>query len=424
MEFRYITDTPSLGGRIKNFAEDFVVSEVGENYSTSVKYLPDKKVEEIDWEDVFNKNTDNKDFLVLTMEKINLSTTTAISQMSRFLRLSKKRISYAGLKDKRALTSQKISLYQPEKERLSKFYFKNIKVYDPFWSDDKVDIGNLKENHFTITIRQIENKTNEEITQIITDCIAQVNKKGLINYFGEQRFGGIRDITHKVGKLILQGDYKSAIILYLTETFDLEREDIKQARLALKEDLDFAKHAAHFPSKTGYESAILNYLAKNPTDFLGAFKILPKSIQYLFTHAYQSYLFNEIINLRIDKGYGLDKIDGDRLDDDGNILLPLFGYESSFSEGLAGEIEKEILERESITFKYFFNKDHSVFSSKGEFRKLKTEVRDLKFIEVSDDLKNKDEMKDPKKAIISFTLDKGQYATVFLREIIKKEIIG
>ncbi|MDD3975978.1 MAG: tRNA pseudouridine(13) synthase TruD [Candidatus ainarchaeum sp.] len=424
MEFKYITDTPSLGGRIKNFAEDFVVCEIGKDYSTYVKYLPDKKVEEINWDDVFNQNTENKDFLILTMEKINLSTTTAISQMSRFLRLSKKRISYAGLKDKRAMSSQKISLYQPEKERLSKFYFKNIKVYDPVWSNDKIDIGDLKENHFIITIRQIENKTEEEIKEIILNCIQQINKKGLINYFGEQRFGGIRDITHKVGKLVLQGDYKSAIILYLTETFDLEREDIKQARLALKQDLDFPKHAAHFPSKTGYESAILNYLAKNPTDFLGAFKILPKSIQYLFTHAYQSYLFNELINLRIDRGYGIEKIDGDRLDKNGVVLLPLFGYESCFSKGLAGDLEKEVLDREGITFKYFFNKDHSVFSSKGEFRKIKTEVRDLKLLEVSDDLKNKEEMNNPKKAIVSFILDKGQYATVFLREIIKKEIIG
>jgi len=421
MEFKYITNTKPITGRIKEIAEDFIVSEIGENYFTEVKYLPDKLLPELDWENIFSKKQEKEDYLHVTMEKNNLATTVAISQASRFLHTSKKRIGYAGLKDKRALTSQRISIFEPNLERLKKFYFKTIKVYDPVWSKKRIDIGDLKENKFIVTIRQIKDLSEDEIRKITEDCISQIKENGLINYFGEQRFGGTREITHKVGKLFMQSKFKEGIILYLTETNEFETEEIKQARLALKEDLDFGHHASSFPASFGYESAMLNHLAKNPEDYLGAIQVLPKAVQYLFIHAYQSYLFNELINKRLEKGYNLNRIDGDRVVN-GSVQLPLFGFQSTFSDGLAGELEKELLEKEGITFNDFYNRDYSVLSSKGDYRYIKTEAHDLKLIEISDDERHKEE--GYKKLILSFTLSKGNYATVLLRELIKQENIG
>ena len=421
MNFKYITTTPAINGRIKEYCEDFIVSEIGVNYVTEVKYLPNKLLQEIDWDVVFAKKENNEDFLIVTMEKNNLATTNALSQMARFLHTSKKRIGYAGLKDKRALTSQRISIYQPDKERLKKFYFKTIKIYDPIWGRDRVDIGDLLENKFIVTIRKIKDTSIPEIETIVKDCLAQVQEKGLINYFGEQRFGGSREITHRVGKLLMQNKYKEAILMYLTETNPLESQELREARTSLAADLDFGKHASSFPAQSGYESAMLNHLARNPEDFLGAIKVLPKSVQYLFIHAYQSYLFNELINKRLELGYGLERIDGDRVVN-GKVQLQLFGFESTFSEGVAGELEKELFKKENLTFDMFYNKDYSVLSTKGEYRDIKTEARDLKLIEVSDDDRIGNE--GLKKLIISFTLSKGNYATVLLRELIKQENIG
>ncbi|MCK9293296.1 tRNA pseudouridine(13) synthase TruD [archaeon] len=422
MDFRYITKTKGVGGRIKQSPTDFQVEEIGVNYQTKINYLSNKNQAEINWQEVFEKKKSDTDYLIVDLEKNNLATTSALNQLARFLQTSKKRFSFAGLKDKRAITSQRISIYQPSQDRLSKFNFKNIKIYNPFWSKDKIDIGDLKANKFTIKIRQITDFSKDDLKILIDQTISQINKNGLINYFGEQRFGGVREITHKVGKLLLLKRYKEAVILYLTEASDLEREDIKLAREDLKKDLNFRKHAANFPTQTGYESAILNYLANKPTDFLGAFKILPKSIQFLFIHAYQSYLFNELINLRIDNGYGLNPIEGDKIID-GEVYLPLFGVHSEFSRGLAGELEKEIIKKENISFKDFYNKEYSVLSSKGDFRKIKTSVNDLKIISIEDD-KDNTALVSPLEASLSFILDKGQYATVVLREIIKKEMIG
>ena len=111
MEFKYITKTKSINGRIKEISDDFIVSEIGEDYVTEVKYLPDKLLPELNWDEIFSKKQDKEDYLHVTLEKNNLATTVAISQMSRFLHTSKKRIGYAGLKDNRALTSQRISIF-------------------------------------------------------------------------------------------------------------------------------------------------------------------------------------------------------------------------------------------------------------------------------------------------------------------------
>jgi tRNA pseudouridine13 synthase len=419
MKYNYLSDNTPLGGRIKELPQDFIVEEVGADYKTSVKYLPDKKVEEIDWQEVFKNKKEDQEYLVLDLEKHNVSTPKAISEMARFLRLSKSRISYAGLKDKRSISSQRVSLYNPDIERLSKFYFKDIKVYNPFWSSKKIDIGNLKENKFLITIRQIESFTEKEIKDIIKDVFKTINEKGLINYFGEQRFGGVREVTAKVGRELLLKNYKDAVMLYLTFPSEYENKEVIDAREDILKNKDFKKHASSFPLKTGFERAMLNHLANNPEDFLGCFKILSKSMQYIFIHAYQSYLFNEIINLRFKKGYGVEKIPGDKVID-GRVHLPLFGFNSSFQEEKAGEIEKEIFKREGITFKDFYNKEYTVLSTKGDYRPLLTYPRELTLLSIEEDDLNQGQ----KKATISFTLDKGQYATVLLREIIKKENIG
>lgn len=418
MDYNYITTTKGTGGRIKQLCKDFLVEEIGLDYKTTISYIPFEKKVEIDW-NTFFETKENYDQLHLDLEKFNYSTTSAINEVSRFLRTSKKRIGYAGLKDKRAITVQRISIYEPTKERFSKFNFKNIKVYNPSWSNKKIDIGDLKQNKFTITIRQIKNHTREELQEIFLNFKNQINDSGIINYFGEQRFGGSRNITHRVGKLILQRNYKDAILLYLTETNPLENEEISKKRKELKTSLDFGKFAKDFPSRTGYESPILNYLSKHPEDYLGAFKVLPKAIQYLFVHAYQSHLFNEIVNERIKRGL-LSQIDGDIVIDR-NVMIPLFGFASQFSEGIAGEIEQQILKKEEITLNDFFNKDHSVFSSKGEYRALKVLVYDLELLEIEND----DENKECVSLKFSFILDKGNYATNIARELIKpKEEYG
>jgi tRNA pseudouridine13 synthase len=417
----FITTTPALKARVKQRYADFIVEEVyAENekeqickvdkFTTPFCERSEKKL-------VVPENTEEKEHLILELEKINTDTNTAIALLSRGLGLSKSRIGYAGMKDKRAITAQRISIYGADTDKIERFGAKGLGLKNPSWGE-RLELGDLKGNQFTLTLRDIS-ASKEDIKKIVDEFAKQI-KNGIPNFFGTQRFGGKRNVTHRVGKLLLQENFKDAVMLYLTETFEEEKPEIKNARINLAKTLDFKQALREFPNVCRSEKAILNELAKNPTDFMKAFGALQKKTRYLFVHAYQSYLFNKIIGKRIEL-FGekaLEKIDGDVLSEDGVPTTLLPGFESTFSEGKAGEIEKQIMKEEKVSFKTFRVHSLSELSSKGNLKEISLFPKDFKLLEVMDD-----EFNDEKRAIkISFFLSKGNYATTALKELIKEEI--
>ncbi len=408
----YSTTTKGIGGLLKKRISDFIVSEITLNGKTLKNLIfgewEGKK--EIEFEPTESKD-DTKEYLHFTMEKFNLDTNTALRKITRQCHCSQKRLGYAGMKDKRGITSQRISFWQPNIEKLKKFNDKFISLREPEWSNQRIEIGNHKGNYFEITIRNIL-LNEKELRKETEECFQQM-KKGLANYFGEQRFGGIRQITHRVGREFVNGNFEQAVLLYLTSPSEGEEKEIAIARKNLFKTKDYSKASKEFPSKFRYELAILHHLCKYPKDFIGAFQNLPKHLIYMFTHAYQSYLFNEIINLRIERGIGLEPIEGDVLED-GIVTAPLFGLDTKISEGVPGEIEKEILEKEKINLTNFKIKSFPELSCKGTIKKIKIIPKELKLISIEDD-----EFFEGKKLKISFSLDKGNYATTVSRELMK-----
>lgn len=417
----YLTTTPALKGRVKQRYSDFIVEEVyledGVEKKCSVERFntPFEK-RETRKEMVIAENNLNKDNLILTLEKINTDTNRAISQLARGTSSGRNRIGYGGLKDKRAITSQRISIYRPDINKIKSFGVKGMELRDPVWGE-RIELGDLAGNQFTITIRNIS-ENEEEIKKIVNDFIKQI-ENGIPNFFGTQRFGGKRNVTHEVGKALLKENFKEAVILYLTKTYAEEKEDIKNARINLAKTLDYKAALKEFPEDCRQEKAMLNPLVKDPTNFLKAFSNLPLKTQYLFTHAYQSYLFNKIIEKRISilKEKALLPIKDDILED-GIPTANLIGYETKFSLGLMGEIEKEILIEEKIDFSFFKIKSLSELSSKGNKKQIALFPKNFKLLKIEDD-----EFNIGKKAlVISFFLSKGNYATTVLRELLKEEI--
>ena len=412
----YSTNCKGIGGQIKRRYTDFVVEEVTPSERTcEVKRF----IGEYDWEKHESglkiPKRKNEEQIYLDLEKINKDLNFCISRISRFLQCSKKRIGYAGLKDKRAVTCQRISIFDPNIERLAMFSSRGIDLRNPKWGDERVEIGNLSGNKFTIIIRDID-LDEKEIKKRIKEFFSVIKTEGIANFFGEQRFGGVRKITHLVGKEFVTGHPEKAIMLYLTATFPREDEDIKAARLELAKSGDFSTASKEFPVKFRYERAIIHYLCKSPKDFVGAFRELPKALRYLFTHAYQSYLFNQVISERLALGWGLKKVKGDILLND-QPSAPLFGFESEFTEGEPGKIEKAVLEKEGISFKNFKVKEMPELSSKGARREIVLRPQNLKLLETGED-----EFYEGKRfAKISFELKKGSYATTVLRELMKVE---
>ncbi len=415
---KYLTTTKPLTGRIKQRYSDFIVEEVLEDgYVCKATHYVDGAIKNFERIKI-PENTENFEHLIIELEKVNTDTNLAIALLARGLGLGKTRFGYAGLKDKRAITCQMISIYQPDVARMEKFGVKGLKTRNPKWSSKRIELGELKGNNFTITLRGVE-KSEEEAKRIVEEFAEQV-KVGLPNYFGNQRFGGLRQVTHRVGKLLLQGKFEEGVMLYLTETYEGEKEDLKNARINLAKTMDFSKAMKEFPSRDARaELAMLNHLVKEPRDFAGAFQELPKKMRYLFTHAYQSYLFNKIIDKRFEV-FGKDALkiqEGDVLEN-GEPTALLSGFESSFPEGKIGEIEKQVLEKEGFTLKDFEVKGVSELSSKGTRKSIVLKPENFVFVG-----SGKDEFNEGKNFVkIQFFLSKGNYATTVIRELMKEEI--
>ena len=412
--------TKPLNARARQRYADFIVEEVYEQGGEEKKC-------EVNW---FTIDFDKRDLsplsvppkttehLIIEVEKINTDTNRTIALIARGLGMSKSRIGYAGMKDKRGITAQRLSIFDPSIAKVEKFGVKGLKVKSASWGE-RLELGDLKGNNFTIILRDM-NEDEEKIKTIIEDFIEQ-SKGGLPNYFGTQRFGGKRNITHRVGKLLMEGKHQEAIMLYLTHTFEDEKVELKSARVNLAKTKDFARGLKEFPRDAARtEVAMLNFLVKKPTDFVGAFGALSKKIRILFVHAYQSYIFNKIIEKRIEN-YGISgikAIDGDVLNEEGVPIGLLPGYESTFAQGEAGEIEKEIMKEEGIDFSFFRVRSISELSSKGHRKEISIIPKDFKFAKTMDD-----EFNEGKKAAkITFYLSKGNYATTILQELVNERI--
>ena len=418
MESIFYTTTPALKGRVKQRYSDFMVEEVLEDGYTCKIERFNKTWEERGFRERMTiREKTGEEHLLLDMEKINTDTISAIAMVSRGLNVSKKRVGYAGLKDKRAITCQRISLYMPNPALVEKFGVKGIELRNPIWSNKRIELGELKGNKFIIIIRDIS-KNEEETKKILDEFITQA-AKGVPNYFGNQRFGGKRMITHKVGKLMLKGEFEGAIKMYLTETYEEEKEELKNARINLAKTWDYKQALKEYPFDARSERAIINHLVKYPNDYSGSFQTLPKKIRYLFSHAVQSDIFNKILEERI-REYGekaLDIIEGDVLVNGiPAIILP--GYESYFANEKAGEIEKRVLTNEEVNFSDFKTEKMGELSSKGDRKEIKLIPANFKIEKIE-----KDEFNEGKIAVtLSFFLTKGNYATTVLKELLKEEV--
>ncbi|MGB5866357.1 MAG: tRNA pseudouridine(13) synthase TruD [Arcobacteraceae bacterium] len=124
-------------------------------------------------------------YLVLKIKKQSLSTWELLSIISETLGIEEHKIGYAGLKDKNATTTQYISIPINRSKEYKLLNSKNIKVLGTYIHDQKLKIGDLEGNRFRITLQDIDPIS----LGVIYQSISHIEKHGMPNYFGFQRFG-------------------------------------------------------------------------------------------------------------------------------------------------------------------------------------------------------------------------------------------
>lgn len=419
----YSTDTEGAGGQLRQEVEDFIVREITNR-----------------------KEGEEGKYLILEITKRDWDTHHLTRTLAKILQISQKRIGVAGTKDKRALTTQKISIFDIDASAVEHIHLKDVELKVLGRSRKSIELGDLWGNDFIITIRDIASspeETKKLLDKTTSEILAQ---SGVPNFFGIQRFGSTRPVTHLVGKAIVEGDFEKAALLYIAEPFPDEPDETKKARQVIKETHDFKEGLKTYPLRLGHERAMMNHLIANPNDFAGAFLVLPKNLYKMFVHGYQSYIYNIILCRRIEKCLPLNQaVEGDiicfkndaGLPDSSRtekvtaetvaavnrlikrnrafITAPLPGYSTDFASGTPGEIEQEVLQEFKVPLEGFDIKEIPEMSSRGTRREILLQA-EPKF-EVTDDELNPGKSK----AVLEFMLPKGSYATTMLREYMKAD---
>ncbi|MCD4800378.1 MAG: tRNA pseudouridine(13) synthase TruD [Methanococcoides sp.] len=419
----YTTKTPGIGGKLRQQTEDFGVIEITNR----------------------EEGTEGK-YLIVELTKRNWETHHLIRDLTRILRISQKRIGFAGTKDKRAVTTQKISIYDVDEEEVQNVHLKDTELKILGRSNKGLELGNLTGNEFIITVRDIDTDKNELESRLSQTTASIKEQGGVPNFFGIQRFGALRPITHVVGESIVRNDIEKAALAYIAASYPDEPEDTQQVRDRVFETRDYIEGLKEYPLQLRYERAMMHHLVSSPEDYAGSFETLPANIRKMFVHAYQSYIYNTIICARIKKGLPLnravvgdivcfknkaglpdnsrnERVTEDNIDGMNNLVrrnrafvtAPLIGHSSELASGVPGEIERGIIEELNVPIEGFKVPSMEQLNSKGLRREILLSA-DPKYTI------GEDELNEGKyKVTLDFSLPKGSYATTILREYMKVE---
>jgi tRNA pseudouridine13 synthase len=433
----YATKALGVGGVIKQSVDDFVVEEVLVDGSVAKTGASEAQV--------LGATSSKQPYLLCVLVKRNWDALIAIKTIAEHLGINPTRIDIAGIKDAKAVTGQHITIEHVSMENISKVNIKDLELRPVGYFHDRLSSYYLLGNNFRIKIKGIAHSKTTIEKRIVTTIKELEKIGGIPNFFGHQRFGTTRPITHLVGKAMITGSFQEAAMLFLAKPSPNEHPESRAARLELESKQNFRQALQDFPRQLRFERLMLSHLAEKPDDFVGAFRRLPIKLQVLFVQAYQSYLFNCFISHRILNGVPLNtaatgdyyvnversglpmvktgKIaNGDslaevnRLSKAGKIrvAVPMVGAKQKLSQGTMGEIEKQILEAEGIRAENFRVEAMPDISERGGLRTAISPIHTFKLNEVSSDTDSAKQQAD-----VGFMLLKGSYATMLLREIMK-----
>ncbi len=266
------------------------------------------------------------------------------------------RVRYAGLKDARAVTFQFFSI---------EGRFRLREVRNGVWIRpagrlrEPLSKGRNDGNHFTVVVR------GADLTSSIPNRFP--------NFFSYQRFGVRPPFNHEIGKALLLRDLRSATSMMADQGYETQGRSLRQ-----------------LASEVGVE--LLRF----------------------YIHSYQSYLFNLLLSKRLFEG--LDPRRGDLVvkengevslyPEDGELVLPIPGAYTRV-RGWASEALRDLLREEDVSLDLFLFRELPEISALGDLRAALARAKSLTSLWRGNNL------------VLSFFLDRGTYATSFLREIIK-----
>ncbi|KAK3200613.1 hypothetical protein Dsin_024028 [Dipteronia sinensis] len=243
-------------------------------------------------------------FLRFHLYKENKDTQEALGLIAKMLGIQPRSFGFAGTKDKRAVSTQRVTVFKQHASRLAALNKRlfGIQAGDFCYVKEGLMLGQLQGNRFTVTLRGVIADSED----VIKAAANSLGRHGFINYFGLQRFGSGSVPTHLVGATLLRGEWKTAVSMIL-DPREGERNDISKVREYYKETEDIDGTLRKLPRYLVAERSILQCLKKCPGNYLQALKAIPRTLRMMYVHSYQSYLWNHAASVRVQK-YGIEQI--------------------------------------------------------------------------------------------------------------------
>ncbi|MFC1722841.1 tRNA pseudouridine(13) synthase TruD [Nanoarchaeota archaeon] len=321
-----------------------------------------QKPEDFIVEEVLDLELDRKgDFVYFSLKKIGYTTMQCITRIQEWLHVKPGRVGFAGIKDKQAITTQTVSIRDPNNKIPQNAFdhFNKDRIILEFIGRGKtpIHLGMNKGNRFNILV---SSPTPPEKTSWIT------------NYFDDQRFSINNPV---VGKAIIKKDWETA-----------------------------AKEILADPVK--------NHLKTNPRDYIGALKTLPLKTLLIYVHSYQSYIWNEtvkkylqqkysqLVNRRYTLGLLYFPVNNPA---DPDIEVPIVGFGTEYDNPEIKQIIQDILKKEDLIERDFINRQFPELSCDGGSRKIFIKLEDVSI------------EKEDKDYRLKFFLPSGAYATMVIK---------
>ena len=337
------TGLPGIGGQMRTVPEDFIVEEVP-----------------------LYELCDEGEHTFFSVEKRGMSTPVLVQKLARALDVPPTTISYAGLKDTYAVARQTLCVHAVPPEQLMGMTLEDVRVLWARRHTNKLRIGHLRGNRFTLRIRNVCPEAEARAAAIL-EVLA---RRGVPNGYGAQRFGN-RGNNHEIGYALVRGD--------------------KPALQAL------------------------------------GIRSLPFRRYRFYLSALQSALFNQYLTRRMEQGT-LDQVllgDIAKKHETGGIFTvedvaaenpraanweisaagPIYGYKMLPTHADAAALEAAVLTEAGLTLESF-----RATKSKGSRRHLRYRPEGLTWQVEGDAL------------VLSFFAPKGSFATMLLRELLKTEV--
>jgi tRNA pseudouridine13 synthase len=394
---RYLTEElPGTGGRIKVHPADFCVTEIP-------RYHP----------------CGQGDHVYLYIEKQGLGSLEAAARIAQALGRPRRAVGLAGLKDAQAVTRQWMSIERADPDQAARLHLPNIRVLAVSRHRNRLKIGHLAGNRFEVRIRGCRPRARPVAERVL----AVLSRRGMPNWFDRQRFG-TRGDNHLLGRALVLGQAQEFCDRLLGRPSSVDSPRLAYARGAYDAG-DFQEAKQRFTGHPDHLRVLMTLVrTKDPQR---AMRALPKPLTRLLVSAFQSDLFNAVLERRLTEIDRVEAGDMAYIHGRGAVFLverpedeapraerfeisptgPIVGHRVTLAEGRPGEIERAVLQEKGIAPADF--ECVKALRLRGDRRPLRVPISGLEVRPVGDDL------------VVCFSLPSGAYATVLLAEITKTE---